>query len=117
MNHAGILVCRELVPAAADEECLLDFGQQNHAPDRRPGSRYEQAVVAPGVKADDGGGRKSSQPVGFEPFAPEGDFQISANSLVESDHGCVIFANWEWCNYGLRTILPVFRSGAEASPE
>jgi hypothetical protein len=54
MNHARVAIARKVKAAAVSNQRLFDLEEQDHPSDGRLGSRHEQAVISPGIQANDG---------------------------------------------------------------
>ncbi len=87
MDNAGIAIGGEIERPAIDHQGLFQLGKQDFAPHRRPGGRYQQAMIAARVQARNGGRGKAAQAVGFEPLTAQRGLQIAAGFLVELNHG------------------------------
>ena len=87
MHRSGILVDGQLNPAATQNQGFFETREHDHTAHGRPGSRDEQAVIAAGIHADDGGGCETAEAVGLQPFAAAGEVQVAADGFVELNHG------------------------------
>ena len=101
IHRARILVHRQIIAAAVDNQRLFELRQQQEPADRRLRRRSQQAMVPARIHARDGRGSEASQTVGFDPLQLFGTAQISADNLVKSDHNLpsiitrVIIAHFE----------------------
>src|SRR5260370_37656159 len=72
---ARITVCREMKRLPINQQRFFQLGKQNQPADGRFGGGHEQAVVATGVQAANGGGRKATAPDGVPALAVESGLQ------------------------------------------
>ena len=70
----------------SDHQRFLQLREQDHAAHGRPGGGREQPVIAARVHSRDGGRGEAPDPVGLEPFAAPGQFQVAADGLIEYAH-------------------------------
>jgi len=87
VDDAGITIGGKIEGLAIDEQGFFQLGEHDHAPDRRLGGGDEKSMVAARVESDDGRGGETSQTVGLKPFAGGGGGEVSADFVVELDHG------------------------------
>ena len=86
MDNTGILVAGEIVARIAENNPFFEAVDEHHASDGRVRGGDEQAVIAPGVAADERGGRKPPKAVCLKPFFGKRRVEVGAGVLVEGDH-------------------------------
>ncbi len=80
MHGSGIQIRRQLEARSVDDQRLLHLREQKMADAQcgRLRGSDEESVIAPRIRARNGGRRETAQPVGLKPFVFEGLGQISA---------------------------------------
>ena len=86
MYRAGILVGREIVTVAVDQQSFFELRKENHATHRRLRRCGQQAVISARVQADNAGGRKTTEAVGLQPLQLSCLIEIPADVLIDADH-------------------------------
>src|SRR5262249_29379238 len=87
VEDARVLVAAKLVRPAAQEERLLELGEQHRPPDRRRQRRPQRPMITPGVHALHRRGRIASPPVGLQPLLWACHPELLHNPLV-LPHDC-----------------------------
>src|SRR5438445_1280967 len=68
MDHAGILVGRQLEALSIHDEGLFELGEEHETPHGWPGGGGEQTMIAPRVQTKNRRGRKTAESVRFQPL-------------------------------------------------
>src|SRR5579872_3965266 len=85
MNGAGILIGRELITLAVDDDGFFELGQQQDAAGGGRGGGCQQSVIAAGVQADESRRSEAAEPIRFQPFPRERQIQSGADALIEAN--------------------------------